>query len=115
MKNRYSILSGTVIVLGLFILLNTVFWDNPTVLTDSFVLVLIMGGFVATFTSPGTKARAGLISGLGVSIILIPYTLINSTFVPVTAGTLLNLLVLPGFMMCIGGYIAKLVKMEIKG
>ena len=113
MKNRYSILLGMGIVLGISIPLDTFLWYNSTLLTDLFIVILLMGGFVSTFTSPGTKARVGLLSGLGVSLILTAYTIMNSAVVPVSLGILMSSLILPGVIMCIGGYIAKLVKMEM--
>jgi len=113
MKNRYSILLGMGIVMGISIPLDTFLWYNSTLLTDLFIVSLFMGGFVSTFTSPGTKARVGLISGLGVSFIFTAYTLMNSTTVPVSLGILMSSLILPGVIMCIGGYLAKLVKMEM--
>ncbi len=87
MKNRYSILLGIWIVLGISIPLDTFLWYNSALLTDLFIVSLFMGGFVSTFTSPCTKARVGLISGLGVSFILTAYTLMNSTMCPCLWGS----------------------------
>jgi hypothetical protein len=110
MKNRYGILLGMVIVIGLFAIVNSIFWYSSSAITNSFVLILLFGGFIATFTSKSGKARVGLISGLGVSIVLIIYSVLNNKTVPVSSVDLISYLIIPGFMMCIGGFVAKLMK-----
>ena len=70
MKSRFSISLGTGFVIGLFFLVNLVIWNNSTLTTDLFLIILFAGGYISTYTSNIGKARVALISGIGVSIII---------------------------------------------
>lgn len=108
MKYRYSILSGIVIVSGLLIATYPIFFNDPSIASILFILILLIGGYAATSLSTIKKARIGLISGLGVSVVLILYFMLHKKIVPVSSLTLVSSLIIPGFTMYIGGLIAKL-------
>ncbi|MGB7968467.1 MAG: hypothetical protein WCF28_02705 [Methanobacterium sp.] len=114
MKSRYSILLGVGTVIGLFFLVTMINSNNANDLTYIFTGILLVGGYITTYTSNIKKSRVALIAGIGVSILLILYQL----FVDKLYGSgLLNLiafLIIPGFVMLIGGFIAKITKNEFK-
>ena len=68
---------------------------------------------MATYTSNIQKARVALISGIGVSILLIIYQLFINKVVSSVSVDLLSFLIIPGFVMLIGGFIAKNTKHEM--
>jgi len=113
MKSRYSILLGMGIVIGLFFLVNLVIWDNTTIPTDLFLVILLVGGYMATYTSNIQKSRVALISGMGVSILLIIYQLFINKIVSSVSVNLISFVIIPGFVMLIGGFIAKNTKHEM--
>jgi len=113
MKSRYSILLGMGIVIGLFILVNLVIWDNANLPTDIFLVILLVGGYMATYTSNIRKSRVALISGMGVSILLIIYQLFINKIVNYVSVNLISFVIIPGFVMLIGGFIAKITKHEM--
>jgi hypothetical protein len=102
MKSRYSILLGMGIVIGLFFLVNLVIWDNTTIATDLFLVILLVGGYMATYTSNIQKSRVALISGMGVSILLIIYQLFINKIVSSIPVNLISFVIIPGFVMLIG-------------
>ncbi len=108
MKYCYSILSGIVIVMGLLLVVYPVFFSDPSILPILFISILFLGGYVATSLSKSKKARVGLISGLGVSALLLCYILLHKKTVPTSSLDLISSLIIPAFIMCIGGFIAKL-------
>jgi hypothetical protein len=113
MKSRFSILLGIGIVIGLFFMVNLVIWNNTTLPTYLFLVILLVGGYAATYTSNIQKSRVALISGIGVSILLIIYQLfINKIFSSVPVN-LISFLIIPGFVMLIGGFIAKITKNQM--
>jgi hypothetical protein len=112
MKSRYSILLGIGIVIGLFFMVNLVIWDNTTLPTDLFLVILLVGGYIATYTSNIQKSRVALISGIGVSILLIIYQLFINKIGSVSVN-LISFVIIPGFVMLIGGFIAKNTKNEM--
>jgi len=113
MKSRYNILLGMGIVIGLFFLVNLVIWDNTTIPTDFFLVILLVGGYMATYTSNIQKSRVALISGMGVSILLIIYQLFINKIVSSVSVNLISFVIIPGFVMLIGGFIAKNTKHEM--
>jgi len=113
MKSRYSILLGMGIVIGLFILVNLVIWDIANLPTDIFLVILLVGGYMATYTSNIRKSRVALISGMGVSILLIIYQLFINKIVNYVSVNLISFVIIPGFVMLIGGFIAKITKHEM--
>ena len=113
MKSIYSILLGIGFVIGLCFMVNLVIWDNSSFTTDIFLLILLAGGYITTYTSSIGKSRVALISGIGVSIILIIYQLfINKTSIT-SEVSLISFLIIPGFFMLIGGFIAKNTKVKM--
>ncbi|MFY9637929.1 MAG: hypothetical protein WAK14_03885 [Methanobacterium sp.] len=110
MKSRYSILLGIGIVIGLFFMVNLVVWDNTALPTDLFLVILLVGGYAATYTSNIQKSRVALISGIGVSIVLIIYQLFINKIVSSVSVNLISFAIIPGFVMLIGGFIAKITK-----
>ena len=110
MKSRYSILLGIGIVIGLFFIVNLVMWDNTALPTDLFLVILLVGGYTATYTSNIQKSRVALISGIGVSILLIIYQLFINKIVSSVSVNLISFVIIPGFVMLIGGFIAKSTK-----
>jgi hypothetical protein len=110
MKSRYSILLGIGIVIGLFFIVNLVIWDNTALPTDLFLVILLIGGYIATYTSNIQKSRVALISGIGVSILLIIYQLFINKMVSSVPVNLISFVIIPGFVMLIGGFIAKSTK-----
>lgn len=107
MKYCYGILSGIVIVMGLLLITYPLLFSDPS-MPILFILILLLGGYVATSLSKNKKARVGLISGLGVSILLIPYILLHKKTVPTSSLDLISSLLIPACIMCLGGFIAKL-------
>lgn len=113
MKSRYSILLSAGIVIGVMILANLIILDNPPLTTDLFLFTLLAGGYIATYTSNVGKSRIALISGIVVSIVLIIYQLfINKSF-SASFVDLISFLIIPGSLMVIGGYIAKITKIQM--
>ncbi|HEX7468384.1 MAG TPA: hypothetical protein VF324_07355 [Methanobacterium sp.] len=110
MKSRYSILLGIGIVIGLFFIVNLVIWDNTALPTDLFLVILLVGGYTATYTSNIQKSRVALISGIVVSILLIIYQLFINKIVSSVSVNLISFVIIPGFVMLIGGFIAKNTK-----
>lgn len=113
MKSRYSILFGTLMVTGLFFMVNLVAWDNSALSTNLFLVILLIGGYIATYTSNIQKSRVALISGVGVSLLLIFYQLFFNNGVRFDSVNLISFLIIPGFLMLIGGFIAKITKNEM--
>ena len=113
MKSRYSILLGIGIVIGLFFIVNLVMWDDTALPTDLFLFILLVGGYTATYTSNIQKSRVALISGIGVSILLIIYQLFINKIVSSVSVNLISFVLIPGFVMLIGGFIAKSTKNEM--
>ena len=113
MKSRYSILLGIGIVIVLYFVVNLVKWDNTALPTDLFLVILLIGGYIATYTSNIQKSRVALISGIGVSILLIIYQLFINKIVSSVPVNLISFVIIPGFFMLIGGFIAKITKNEM--
>jgi hypothetical protein len=111
MKSRYSILLGTGFVIGL---LYSVISD-PSTTTTLFIVILLAGGYLATYTSIIEKSRVALLSGIGVSGILIIYQLYINKTTSSSSVDLISFLIIPGFIMVIGGFVAKLTKNEMDG
>jgi hypothetical protein len=114
MKSRYSILLSVGTVTGLFYLITMFNSNNATDLTVIFTAILLVGGYVATYTSNIGKSRVALIAGLGVSILLIIYQLFMDKLYGTGSINLIVFLIIPGFIMLIGGFIAKITKNEVK-
>lgn len=113
MKSRYSILLGLGFVIGLFFMVNLVIWDNLWVTTDLFLVILLAGGYITTYSSNIGKSRVALISGIGVSIILIIYQLFINKTSSTSEVSLISFLIIPGFSMLIGGFVAKNTKVKM--
>jgi len=113
MKSRYSILLGIGMVIGLLFIVNIIIWDNPSVTTDLFLVILLAGGYITTYTSNIGKSRVALISGIGVSILLITYQLFINKTTSSSLVALISFLIIPGFVMLIGGFIAKNTKVKM--
>ncbi|MGB9200266.1 hypothetical protein [Methanobacterium sp.] len=60
------------------------------------------------------KSRVALIAGIGVSILLIFYQLFVDKLYGSGSLNLIAFLIIPGFVMLIGGFIAKITKNEFK-
>ena len=114
MRSRYSMLLGAGIVISLFFLVTLVNSSNATYLTYIFAGILLVGGYIATYTSNIKKSRVALIAGLVVSILLIVYQLFIDKLYGSGSLNLVAFLVIPGFIMMIGGFIAKITKNEFK-
>ncbi len=114
MKSRYSISLGIGIVIGLLFVENLIIWDDPSVTTDLSIFILLLGGYIATYTSNIGKARVALISGIGVSVVLIAYQIFNNKTLITSSVDLISFLIIPGTVMLIGGFIAKFTKKGIK-
>lgn len=112
MRNRYSILLGTVVVSGLFFLSDTIFWNNSSITTNLFILTLLAGGYLVTYTSSTVKSRTAIFSGFTVGIVLIIYQILFNKMSVNPAG-LLGYMVLPGFFMMLGGFTAKVTKNQM--
>jgi len=112
MKSRFSISLGTGFVIGLFFLVNLVIWNNIILTTDLFLIILLAGGYISTYTSNIGKSRVALISGIGVSILLIIYQLLFNR-ASSNEVDLISFLIVPGFVMLIGGFIAKNTKIQM--
>jgi hypothetical protein len=109
MKSRYSILFGAGFVIGLLYLVNIIISDS-SVTTTLLIPILIAGGYISTYTSNIGKSRVALLSGILVSVILIVYQLfINKTIIS-NSLDLISFIVIPGFVMVIGGFMAKLTR-----
>ncbi len=113
MKSRYSIILGAGIVIGLFFIINLFNWNNSSVTTDLFLLILLAGGYISTYTSNIGKSRVALISGIVVSILLVVYQLVLKKTVSTTEVDLISFLIIPGFVMMIGGFIAKNTRVQM--
>jgi hypothetical protein len=114
MKSRYSILLGVGTVIGLFFVVTMVNSNNATNLTYIFTGILLVGGYITTYTSNIKKSRLALIAGIGVSMLLIIYQLIIDRLYGSGSLNLVAFLIIPGFVMLIGGFIAKITKNEFK-
>ena len=114
MKSRYSILLGVGTVMGLFFLVTMVNSNNTTDLTYIFTGILLVGGYITTYTSNIKKSRLALIAGIGVSMILIVYQLFIDKLYGSGSLNLVAFLIIPGLVMIIGGFIAKITKNEFK-
>jgi peptidoglycan/LPS O-acetylase OafA/YrhL len=114
MKSRYSILLGVGTVIGLFFLVTLFNSNNAIDLTYIFTGVLLVGGYLTTYTSNIKKSRVALIAGIGVSMILIVYQLFIDKLYGSGSLNLVTFLIIPGFVMLIGGFIAKITKNEFK-
>jgi drug/metabolite transporter (DMT)-like permease len=113
MKSRYSILLSSGIVLGVMFLANIFISENPPLTTDLFLFILFAGGYIATYTSDIGKSRVALISGICVSIVLIIYQLFINKSYSASLVALISFLIIPGVIMVIGGYIAKITKIQM--
>ena len=113
MKSRYSILLSTGIVIGVMFLANLIIWENPPLTTDLFLAILLAGGYIATYTSNVGKSRVALISDICVSIVLIIYQLFINKSNSASFVDLISFLIIPGLIMLIGGYIAKITKIQM--
>lgn len=114
MKSKYSILLGVGTVIGLFFLVTLFNSNNAIDLTYIFTGVLLVGGYLTTYTSNIKKSRVALIAGIGVSMILIVYQLFIDKLYGSGSLNLVTFLIIPGFVMLIGGFIAKITKNEFK-
>jgi peptidoglycan/LPS O-acetylase OafA/YrhL len=114
MKSRYSILLGAGTVIGLFFLVTLANSSNTTYLTFIFTGILLVGGYIATYTSNIKKSRVALIAGLLVSVLLIIYQLFIDKLYGSGSLNLVAFLIIPGFIMLMGGFIAKITKNEFK-
>ena len=114
MKSRYSILLGVGTVIGLFFLVSLVNSSNANYLTYIFAGILLVGGYITTYTSNIKKSRVALIAGLGVSVVLIVYQLFVDKLYGSGSLNLIAFLIIPEFIMLIGGFIAKITKNEFK-
>ncbi len=114
MKSRYSISLGIATVLILFFMVSLINWENPMDQTYLFTIILLVGGYITTYTSNIRKSRVALIAGMGVSILLILYQLFINKTVLSGSVSLISFLIIPGFIMVIGGFIAKITKNEMK-
>ncbi len=114
MRSRYSILLGAGTVIGLFFLVTLVNSSSTTYLTYILTGILLVGGYIATYTSNIKKSRVALIAGLVVSILLIVYQLFIDKLYGSGSLNLVAFLIIPGFIMAIGGFIAKITKNEFK-
>lgn len=112
MRIRYSILLGTVVVSGLFFLADAIFWNNNSITTNLFIIILLLGGYLVTYTSNTVKSRTAIFSGFMVGIVLIAYQIIINR-VSVDAVSLIGYMILPGFFMMIGGFTAKITKKQM--
>lgn len=112
MKSIYNISLGIGFVIGLFFLVNLVIWNKPTLSTDLFLVILLVGGYISTYTSNIGKSRVALISGICVSILLIIYQLLFNR-ASTNEVDLISFLIIPGFVMLIGGFIAKNTKVQM--
>jgi hypothetical protein len=113
MKNLYSIFIGTVMVSGLFFLVDTAFYNNNSLVTNLFIIILILGGYFVTYTSNTLKTRTAIFSGASVGIVLIVYQIsFNlSAFDPLA---IVGYIMLPGFFMMIGGFSAKITQKQME-
>lgn len=106
MRNRYSIVLGTLMVSGLFFLVDSIFYNNNALITNLFIIILALGGYFVTYTSNTLKTRTAIFSGFSVGMVLIIYQLIFNRSA-VTPMLMVGFLILPGFFMMIGGFTAK--------
>lgn len=111
MKNRYSIILGMVSVVSLLYIVNLISSYNA-VAANFFLVVLLLGGYLTTYTSNMGKSRVAMISGLGVSIVLLTYQIAVSK-ADFSTLDLISFIVIPGFVMLIGGFISKITKNEM--
>jgi len=111
MKSRYSIILGAGIVSGIFLFFNAIFASNSALVTNLFVLTLLIGGYMVTYTSNIGKTRIAIFSGVGVGLTLIVYqAVVNNT---IETSLLTSYLLMPAFFMMIGGFTAKLTKHQM--
>jgi hypothetical protein len=111
MKSRYSIILGAGIVSGIFLFFNGIFATNSSLVTNLFVLTLLAGGYMVTYTSNIGKTRIAIFSGVGVGLTLIIYqAVVNKTL---ETSLLTSYLLMPAFFMMIGGFTAKLTKHQM--
>lgn len=112
MRNRYSIIFGTVMVTGLLFLVETVVHNNNSLTTNLFIIILLAVGYIVTYTSSTLKTRTAIFSGFSVGIIIMIYQLLFNRSV-LDPTILIAYLILPGFFMMIGGFTAKITKKQI--
>ena len=112
MRNRYSILLGTVMVSSLFFLANAIFWNNNSITTNLFIIILIAGGYIVTYTSSTLKSRTAIFSGFTVGMVLIVYQILINR-VSIDPVNWIGYVILPGFFMMIGGFTAKITKKQM--
>jgi len=112
MRNRYSILIGTLMVSGLFFLVETIFYNNNSLITNLFIISLLLGGYFVTYTSSTLKTRTAIFSGFFVGMVLMVYQLLfnRSALDPME---IVGLFILPGFFMMIGGFTAKITQNQM--
>ena len=113
MRNLYSIFLGTFMVAGLFFLVDALFYSNNSLTTNLFIIILVLGGYLVTYTSNTLKTRTAIFSGFFVGIVLIVYQIIfnSSAFDPLA---MVGYLLLPGFFMMIGGFSAKITQKQME-
>ena len=111
MRSRYSVILGTGIVSGFFLFFNAIFWSNSTLVTNLFMVTLLIGGYMVTYTSNIGKTRLAIFSGIGVGITLIIYqAVVNKTL---ETSLLTSYLLMPAFFMMLGGFTAKLTREQM--
>jgi hypothetical protein len=111
MKSTYSLILGAGIVSGIFLFFNGLFPSNSTLVTNIFILALLVGGYMVTYTSNIGKTRTAIFSGVGVGLILIIYqAVVNKTL---ETSLLTSYLIMPAFFMMLGGFTAKLTKNQM--
>jgi hypothetical protein len=112
MRNRNSILLGTIMVSGLFFLVDTVFYNNNTLTTNLFIIILALGGYFVTYTSSTLKTRTAIFSGFFVGMVLMVYQLVfNRSAINIMG--IIGFFILPGFFMMIGGFTAKITRKQV--
>ena len=113
MRNRYSILLGTLMVSGLFFMVETIVYNNNTLTTNLFIIILMLGGYFVTYTSSTLKTRTAVFSGFFVGMVLMVYQLCfnRSALDPME---IVGLFILPGFFMMIGGFTAKITQNQMR-
>lgn len=88
--------------------------NNASYLTYIFTGILLVGEYITTYTSNINKSRVALITGLGVSILLIVYQLFIDKLYGAGSFDLIAFLTITGLIMLLGGFIAKITKNEVK-
>lgn len=112
MRNRYSIILGSLMVSGLFFLVETVFYNNNTLTTNLFIVILMLGGYFVTYTSSTIKTRTAIFSGFFVGMVLLVYQLVFNRSAMDPTG-IIGFFILPGFFMMIGGFTAKITQKQV--